>query len=104
MTQSVKWFDCEHALFSIAGMAAVAFKANRAAHPKTVALGIIERYSQMLDEIQENNGDIADDIGAICNYALRGYLTCSEKFSCGQVACGRCARPEDSGPATISAC
>ena len=42
-------------------MAAVAFKATGRAHAKTVALEIIERYSQMLDETQGKNGDIPDD-------------------------------------------
>lgn len=55
------WFDCEHMLFSVVGIAAVAFKATGRTHAKTVALEIIERYSQMLDETQTNNGDIPDD-------------------------------------------
>lgn len=54
-------FDCEHALFSIVGMAAVAFKATGRAHAKTTALEIIERYSQMLDETLEKEGNIPDD-------------------------------------------
>jgi hypothetical protein len=41
-------------------MAAVAFKATGRAHSKAVALEIIERYSQMLDETQKNNGRIRD--------------------------------------------
>jgi hypothetical protein len=56
-----EWFDCEHALFSIVGLAAVAFKATGRAHAKAVALEIVERYSQMLDETQKNNGRIPDD-------------------------------------------
>lgn len=56
-----EWFDCEHALFSIVGLAAVAFKATRRGHAKTIALEIIERYSQMLDEGKENDDRISDD-------------------------------------------
>jgi hypothetical protein len=56
-----EWFDCEHALFSVVGLAAVAFKATGRTHAKVVALEIIERYSRMLDETQKNNGRIPDD-------------------------------------------
>jgi hypothetical protein len=56
-----EWFGCEHALFSVVGMAAVAFKAAGRTHAKTIALDVIERYSQMLDETQKNNGNIPDD-------------------------------------------
>lgn len=56
-----KWFDCEHALFSIVGIASVAFKATGRTHAKSIALEIIERYSQMLNETRENNGHIQED-------------------------------------------
>lgn len=56
-----EWFDCEHALFSIVGLAAVAFKTTGRTHAKAVALDIIERYSQMIEETQQNNGNIPDD-------------------------------------------
>jgi hypothetical protein len=55
------WYDCEHALFSIVGLASVAFKATGRAHAKTIALAIIERYSEMLDETSTNRGNIPDD-------------------------------------------
>ncbi len=56
-----EWFGCEHAIFSIVGMAAVAFKATGRVHAKTIALEVIDRYSQMLDETQKSNGRIPDD-------------------------------------------
>jgi hypothetical protein len=56
-----EWYDCEHALFSIVGLASVAFKATGRTNAKTIALAIIERYSEMVDETEKNNGDIPDD-------------------------------------------
>ena len=57
-----EWHDCEHALFSIVGLAAVAFKATGRAHAKTIALGVaITRYSEMIDETQKNGGDTQDE-------------------------------------------
>lgn len=56
-----EWHDCEHALFSIVGLAAVAFKATGRAHAKTVALELITRYSEMIDETQKNGGDVQDE-------------------------------------------
>ena len=59
--QKREGFDCEHALFSIVGLASVAFKATGRTHAKEVALAIVERYSEMLDGTTKNNGDIPDD-------------------------------------------
>lgn len=42
-------------------MAAVAFKATGRLHAKTIALGIIQRFSQLLDEAEEKDSNISDE-------------------------------------------
>jgi hypothetical protein len=56
-----EWHECEHALFSTVGLAAVGFKATGRAHAKLVALELIRRYSEMIDETQNNGGDVQDE-------------------------------------------
>ena len=56
-----EWHECEHSLFSTIGIAAVAFRATGRTHAKNVALKLIQRYSEMIDETEKNGGEVQDE-------------------------------------------